>query len=203
MEMLFKVLDSLGTTEHRQKWIMICLVIKLMSLQNTLSLPQLICWNLCSSLRRTIIQSKPQWPPSTSEAPPSCILPSLKNLNVPAHCKHGPLVPHKHKTRHRPDKTEHHELWKQCISQEKHATSHRSLVFSAVLVKANQRQSLGREWDTRKAVLLVGLLCQSSRCQRRNIFKSPQEARLRFPERSPTNTLVHSSSTPSWPSLYF
>lgn len=140
MEMLFKVLDFLGTKEHRQKWI-ICLVIKLMYLQSTLSLPWLICWNLCSSLRRTIIQNLGHLlsDPSTPEAPPSCILPSLKNQNVPAHRKHSPMVPHKHKTRHGPYKTEHHELWKQCISQEKHTTPHRSLVFSAVLVKANQR----------------------------------------------------------------
>lgn len=84
-----------------------------------------------------------------------CILPPLKTQNVLAHCQHGPLAPHKNETRQTPDKTEHHELWKQCISQGKH-TSHESLVFSAVLVRADQGHSLGHEWDTRKAFLLEG-----------------------------------------------
>lgn len=85
-----------------------------------------------------------------------CILPPPKNLNVSAHCEHGPLAPHKHETRQRPDKTKRHELWKQCISQESHTMSHQSLVVSAVLVKANRGQSLGHEWDARKSLLLMG-----------------------------------------------
>lgn len=36
------------------------------------------------------------------------------------------------------------------------ATSHQSVVFSAVLVKANQGQSPGHGWNTRKALLLLG-----------------------------------------------
>lgn len=119
----------------------------------------------------------------------------MKDQNVSAHCKHGPLVPHKHKTRQRPDKIKRHELWKQCISQENHTTSHQSLVFSAVLVKANQGASLGHEWDTRKVFLFVGFgtrVADANGGILSNHLKRLEYVFLNYPQPTPSPQRLHS-----------
>lgn len=142
---------------------------------------------------------KPLHPPK--EPPP-------KNQNVSAHkhthvCEHGPLVPHKHETRQRPDKTEHHELWKQCILQESHITPKRGVLSC---VSQSKPRAISRtRMEHKKGSPAHGLLYQGSRCQRRNTFKSSQENRICFPELSypQVDILIHIPSIPSRSSLCF